>query len=105
MQNLYYITKLARPTQLRTAIPGMYRTLAIVDSLSSTYRNITARKLRTKIAGRIALLCLSSEGHNSTAQENFDVPEEVEVVIQELLSSLEDKVFFLVHPLIQPFKC
>lgn len=89
LQTLCYLTKLARPSQLQTAIPQLYRTLAIIDSLSSTSRNITVRKLRTKLAGRIALLHLSP---THTSSKGDSVSEEVEVIIQELLGVLEDKV-------------
>ncbi|KAG0149301.1 hypothetical protein CROQUDRAFT_89389 [Cronartium quercuum f. sp. fusiforme G11] len=88
LQTLCYLTKLARPSQLQTVIPQLYRTLAIIDSLASTSQNITVRKLRVKLAGRIALLCLSA-AHISLIGDG--VSEEVEVIIQELLSSLQDK--------------
>ncbi|EGG12651.1 uncharacterized protein MELLADRAFT_86847 [Melampsora larici-populina 98AG31] len=51
---------------------------------------ITVRKLRTKLAGRIAILCLSAPQHLS-GNDNHESMEEVEEIIQQLLNALEDK--------------
>ncbi|KAH9807429.1 armadillo-type protein [Melampsora americana] len=90
IQALCSITKLALPSQLQTAIPQLYRAMAIVDSLSSAAMTITVRKLRTKLAGRVAILCLSAS-QASSGKDNYESMEEVEDIIQQLLTALEDK--------------
>lgn len=90
IQTLCSIAKLALPSQLQAVIPQLYRTLAVVDTISSASRTITVRKLRTKLGGRIAILCLSSS-QVSSGKENYESMEEVEDIIQQLLTALEDK--------------
>lgn len=83
LEALCQILKTASPSSLNSAWPTLYHLLALYDS-DSAGRGAVVAKFRVKLAGRLALLRL--------AEKRGEVPEEVEVVLQEMMEALSDKV-------------
>ncbi|KAI8451594.1 armadillo-type protein, partial [Phakopsora pachyrhizi] len=71
-----------RPAQLIEALPLLYRGLTLVENSPFVKINISFRKLRTKLSGRIALISLL---------QKKEISPMIEVIIQELLQGLQDK--------------
>lgn len=85
------ILKTASRPALGAVWPTLYRLLAVCDT-DSVSRGALVAKYRVKLAGRLALLRLS----DPHAEE--EVPEEVEVILQEMLEALQDKASFPSRP-------
>ncbi|CAH7670598.1 armadillo-type protein [Phakopsora pachyrhizi] len=82
LQVFCIIAKLSRPAQLIEALPLLYRGLTLVENSPFVKINISFRKLRTKLSGRIALISLL---------QKKEISPMIEVIIQELLQGLQDK--------------
>ncbi|ORY81205.1 armadillo-type protein, partial [Leucosporidium creatinivorum] len=84
LETLCEILKTASRTSLNTSWATLYHLLAMYDSdVAAATRGAVVAKFRVKLAGRLALLKLS--------EKDEDVPEEVEVILQEMLEALRDK--------------
>lgn len=93
VQCLCEIVKLGRPPQLLPVAPRLYHFLSLIDVQLAGPQSIAVRKFGVKLAGRTALLMLSkNEGSSKTTED--EVPEEVEVIVQDLLDALQNKVSF-----------
>lgn len=89
-QVLCIITELARPAQLRSVLPLLHQALLEIGRLPYISASINLRKLRAKLAGRVALIT-PVHSECSTAGGDEQVPESIESIVQNLLDCLQDK--------------
>jgi hypothetical protein len=90
-QVLCILVELARPPQLLGVLPLLHQALLETSKLSYISASINLRKLRAKLAGRVALVIpVSPQG--SSENEDEQVPESIETIVQDLLDCLQDKV-------------
>lgn len=83
LQVLCQVLKNGQPHVIVQHWTKLYRLLAVHDSA----RDATIDKARIKLAGRLALLKLTE-----ASSKNAEVPGEVEVVLSEMMLSLEAEV-------------
>ncbi|KAA1133836.1 hypothetical protein PGTUg99_023888 [Puccinia graminis f. sp. tritici] len=89
-QVLCILVELARPPQLLGVLPLLHQALLETSKLPYISASINLRKLRAKLAGRVALVIpVSPQG--SSDNEDEQVPESVEMIVQDLLDCLQDK--------------
>ncbi|POW16356.1 hypothetical protein PSTT_01484 [Puccinia striiformis] len=89
-QVLCILLELARPLQMLDALPLLHQALLETSRLPYISASIGLRKLRAKLAGRVALVTpMNSE--DSSASEDELVPESIEMIVQDLLECLQDK--------------
>jgi len=89
-QVLCIILELARPAQLQSVLPLLHQALLETSRLPYISASISLRKLRAKLAGRVALIT-PVHSECSTAGEDEQVPESIESIVQDLLDCLQDK--------------
>ncbi|EFP90431.2 uncharacterized protein PGTG_16018 [Puccinia graminis f. sp. tritici CRL 75-36-700-3] len=89
-QVLCILVELARPPQLLGVLPLLHQALLETSKLPYISASINLRKLRAKLAGRVALVIpVSPQG--SSDNEDEQVPESIEIIVQDLLDCLQDK--------------
>ncbi|PLW44532.1 hypothetical protein PCANC_08102 [Puccinia coronata f. sp. avenae] len=89
-QVLCILVELARPPQLVGVLPLLHQALLETSRLPYMSASINLRKLRAKLAGRVALVTpVNSEGSPDGKDEQ--VPESIETIVQDLLDCLQDK--------------
>ena len=89
-QVLCILVELARPPQLLGVLPLLHQALLETNRLPYISASISLRKLRAKLAGRVALATpIVSKG--SSIDEYEQVPESIETIVQDLLDCLQDK--------------
>ncbi|KAJ6613342.1 TBCD protein [Mycena sp. CBHHK59/15] len=102
------VTKSGPADLVRMHAPRFFAIATAIEERDALNSNTVVRKFKTKLLARIPLRVLPPRssasrrkgraltGHNSTApdpiqEDDVDVPEEVEVVLEQLFKSLQDK--------------
>ncbi|KAJ8691519.1 hypothetical protein PTI98_011083 [Pleurotus ostreatus] len=106
LQVLCEVAKSASAEEVRTFTSDIFRLGKIIDDDAALSTNTLTRKFRTKAESRIALRLLpgkpsrqkgrilgqmEDEVQDEDTSDDFEVPEEVETVLEHLFESLKDK--------------
>ncbi|KAI5480996.1 tubulin-specific chaperone D [Pseudohyphozyma bogoriensis] len=84
---LNQILRLSSPRMLLSHYSSLYRLLGVCDASEVRKGGALMGKYHMKLAGRLALLKLEGAGE----REEMEVPDEVEVLVQELLEGTQDQ--------------
>ncbi|MBW0479625.1 hypothetical protein O181_019340 [Austropuccinia psidii MF-1] len=90
LEVLCILVKLAQSTQIISMLHSFHEILSLIDRLPYITRSINLRKLRTKLAGRIALMSPLIALELSLNNNEKDLPG-IEATIDDLLQCLQDK--------------
>ncbi|GAA5985688.1 hypothetical protein JCM10908_007072 [Rhodotorula pacifica] len=82
---LYIVLACSAPTKLQPTLPRLYALIALLPEANAAQIGAALAKLRAKVAGRVGLAYLSAAGADDGAAP---VPEEVEVIVGELIEGL-----------------
>ncbi|KAJ3549188.1 hypothetical protein NM688_g5206 [Phlebia brevispora] len=100
------LTKAGSATLIKSNLPALFSLIDRVDEVDVLKNCTLLRKFRVKLSSRIllrllpararrsrarALLPSQNDGVNQIEEEDIDVPEETEVVLQDLFKALQDK--------------
>lgn len=88
-QTICEIVKVSSPSTLLSVWDTLYRFLFICDAVAATRKGSLMGKFRAKLAGRLALLRLPASMPGTI--EDMIVPDEVELIVQDLLEAVENK--------------
>ncbi len=79
--------------QVEQALPDVLAIAATLEGESTLIANTVVRKYKTKLVSRVALRILPARSARGTdSEDGIDVPDSIEIVLEQLFQSLQDKV-------------
>lgn len=92
LQVLCEILKSGSVSQIEQALPDVLAIAATLEEESTLIGNTVVKKYKTKLVSRVALRILPARSARGTDNEDgFDVPDSIEIVLEQLFQSLQDK--------------
>ncbi|KAK0201710.1 tubulin folding cofactor D C terminal-domain-containing protein [Desarmillaria ectypa] len=92
LQVLCEVLKSGSVGQVEMALPDVLIIAATLEGESTLFANTVVRKYKTKLVSRVALRILPARSARGTdSQGGMDVPDSIEIVLEQLFQSLQDK--------------
>ncbi|KAK0503901.1 TBCD protein [Armillaria luteobubalina] len=92
LQVLCEVLKSGSVGQVEQSLPDVLAIAATLEGESTLIANTVVRKYKTKLVSRVALRILPARSARGTdSEDGIDVPDSIEVVLEQLFQSLQDK--------------